>query len=122
MKTFKEFLNEDAPANSVGAGMQGLSSAQGQSIAGYDKLMMGGKPLRRKPHDFFGGQPVFKVNSEAFNRALHGKGYKKHYSSYVGRDEVGQEIREYARQNPDSPIIVQDQVTGAMYYLKHGKR
>ena len=50
MKTFKEFVKEDgAPAMSVGAGMQGLGSAQGAPIAGYDKLMMGGKLLRRRP-------------------------------------------------------------------------
>lgn len=121
MKTFKDFLNEDAPAMSVGAGMQGLGSAQGQPIAGYDTILTK-KILRRKPHDVFGGKPVFKVNSEAFNKALHGKKHRKHYSSYVGRDEVGQEIKEYARQNPNSPIIVQDEITGAMYYLKHGKR
>ena len=46
MKTFKEFLNEDAPANSVGAGMQGLSSTQGSSIAGFDKILPG-MPIRR---------------------------------------------------------------------------
>jgi len=34
---------------SMGAGIQGLSSAQGSPIAGYDKPMMGGKVLRRKP-------------------------------------------------------------------------
>ena len=50
MKKFKEFVKEDAPAVSVGAsGMQGLGSAQGTPIAGYDKLMMGGKVLRRRP-------------------------------------------------------------------------
>jgi hypothetical protein len=52
MKTFKEFVKEDgaAPAMSMGtSGTQGLSSAQGSPIAGYDKLMMGGKVLRRKP-------------------------------------------------------------------------
>jgi hypothetical protein len=52
MKKFKEFVNEDgtAPAMSMGAGgVQGLGSAQGTPIAGYDKLMMGGKVLRRKP-------------------------------------------------------------------------
>ena len=50
MKTFKEFVKEDAPAVSVGAGgMQGLGSAQGTPVAGYDKLLMGGKVLRRKP-------------------------------------------------------------------------
>jgi len=55
MKTFKEFVKEEggAPAMSVGAGgMQGLSSAAGTPIAGYDKILpLGGKRglLRRKP-------------------------------------------------------------------------
>ena len=52
MKKFKEYINEDgaAPAMSMGAaGTQGLGSAQGTPIAGYDKLMMGGKVLRRRP-------------------------------------------------------------------------
>ena len=50
MKTFKEFVKEDAPVNSMGAGgVQGLSSATGTAVAGFDPLMMGGKVLRRKP-------------------------------------------------------------------------
>ena len=81
MKTFKKFLNEDAPANSVGAGMQGLGSAQGQPIAGYDTLMMGGKPLRRKPPQMFGGKAVFKLPSDRFYKARLGKRKFEHYSS-----------------------------------------
>lgn len=121
MKTFKEFLNEDAPANSVGAGMQGLSSAQGSPVAGFDKILPG-MPIRRKPHDLFGGRPVFRVSGDKFHKLTHGKPPKKWHSSYVGRDETGQEIREFARQNPTKPIIVQDEKTGAMQYLRHGKR
>jgi hypothetical protein len=52
MKKFKEFVKEEgaAPAMSMGTGgVQGLGSAQGTPVAGYDKLMMGGKVLRRKP-------------------------------------------------------------------------
>lgn len=55
MKKFKEFVQEDAPAMSMGAGgVQGLGSAQGTPIAGYDKLMMGGKVLKRRPLEKFG--------------------------------------------------------------------
>jgi hypothetical protein len=34
---------------------------------------------------------------------------------------LGEEVREFAVQNPNVPIIVQDEITGAMFYLKHGK-
>lgn len=79
------------------------------------------KMLRRKPHDYFGGKPVFKVRSEDYHKAVHGKRYRKHYKSYVG-NELGEEIRDFAQQNPNLPIIVQDEITGAMFYLKHGKK
>ena len=79
----------------------------------------GGKMLRRKK---FAGKDVFVVPSDAFHKAKLGKKKFEHYSSYVGRDEVGQEIREYARQNPDEPIILEDELTGAMVYLRYGKR
>ena len=121
MKSFKDFIKEDAPVNSVGAGMQGLSSATGQPIAGYDPLMMGGKVLRRKPPAMFGGKAVFKVSSNAFHKARLGKLPKKWYRSYVS-GEIGEDIRQYALENPDAPIIVEDEITGAMVYLKHGKR
>lgn len=58
MKTLKQIgknlVNEDAPANSMGAGPQGLDSAKGEPIAGYDKLLMGRRMLRRKALDVLG--------------------------------------------------------------------
>lgn len=117
MKKFKEYIKEEAPAMSVGAGFQGLSSAKGEPIAGYDKLMMGGKPLRRKPPQMFGGKAVFKVPTDAYHKAVLGKKKFKHFRSYVS-GEIGEEIRQYAKENKDASIIVQDEKTGAMYYLK----
>jgi len=122
MKRFKEYLRENAPAMSMGAGIQGLSSAKGEPIAGYDKLMMGGKVLRRKPPQMFGGKAVFKVPSDRFYKARLGKKKFEHYTSYVGRDEIGDEIRAYIKENPDAAVILEDEITGAMVYLKYGKR
>ena len=57
VKTLRKIkLNEDAvggagTAMSMGAGPQGLGSAQGAPIAGYDKLLGNGKMLRRKALD-----------------------------------------------------------------------
>jgi hypothetical protein len=127
MKSFKDYLNEDAvsagpaPANSMGAGIDGLPTKVDDGIAGYDKLMMGGKTLRRKPQ-YFGGKRVFTVNSNAFNKALQGKKKFKHYRSYVQDEETTNEVREYLKANKNAPIIVQDEVTGAMVFLRYGKR
>lgn len=78
-----------------------------------------GRMLRRKK---FAGQEVFVVPSDAFHKAKLGKKKFEHYSSYVGRDEIGQEITEFARTNKDAPIILEDELTGAMVYLRYGKR
>ncbi len=121
MKTFKEFIKEEAPAMSMGAGVQGLSSAVGDPIAGYDKLMSA-DVLRRSPPVMFGGKRVFRVSTDAYHKAVQGKKKFKHFKSYVGDSLVTQEIREYAKTNKNAPIIVQDEKTGAMVYLKHGKR
>lgn len=122
MKTFKEFIKEDAPAMSMGtSGVQGLSSAEGNPIAGYDK-MLGDKMLRRNPPVMFGGKRVFKVSSDAYHKAVQGKKKYKHFKSYIQDPLMTQEIREYAKANKNAPIIVQDEKTGAMVYLKHGKR
>lgn len=123
MKKFKDYLKEDAPANAIGSGINGLSSAKPTtgSVTGYDKLLMKGKVLRRKPPAMFGGKAVFKVSSESFHRARLGKVHRKHYKSYVSGD-LGEEIRQYALENPNEPIIVEDEKTGAMVYLRYGKR
>ncbi len=126
MKSFKNFLNEDAasagpaPANSMGAGIDGLPTKVDDGITGFDKVMTG-QPLRRKPQ-YFGGKRVFSVNSNAFNKALQGKKKFKHYRSYVEDADTTAEIREYLKTNKHAPIIVQDEITGAMVYLNHGKK
>jgi hypothetical protein len=77
-----------------------------------------GSMLRRKK---FANTTVFVVPSDSFHKARLGKAYRKHYKSYVG-GELGEEIRQYANENPNDPIIVEDEITGAMVYLKYGKR
>ena len=119
MKKFKDYINEEAPANAMGtAGISGLSSEQG-GIAGYDKLLATGV-MRRKPPKMFGGKAVFTVPSNDYHKATFGKRKGKHYRTYVSGD-LGEEIRQYALQNRDAPIILEDEKTGAMMYLKYGK-
>ena len=123
MKSFKEFLNEEAlppPPNAMGAGIDGLPTKVGDGIAGYDKLM-GTDVLRRKPL-YFGGKRVFKVNSDAFHKALQGKKKFKRYKSYIQDEETTKELRDFLKSNRDAPVIVQDEITGAMVYLRHGKK
>ncbi len=75
--------------------------------------------LRRKK---FAGKQVFIVPSDAFHKAKLGKKKFEHYSSYVGKNDIGDAIRQFAKENRDEPIILEDEITGAMVYLKYGKR
>ena len=77
MKKFKDFLQEEAPANSMGtAGISGLPSAQ-DGVMGYDKLLAPGV-IRRKPSKMFGGKAVFTVPSDDYHKATLGKRKGKH--------------------------------------------
>jgi len=116
----KKFLEQIAMSVGGGAiaGMPTASPPEQTPVPAG--VTTGKKMLRRKPHDYFGGKPVFKVRSEDYHKAVHGKKYRKHYKSYVS-GELGEEVREFAAQNPSTPIIVQDEVTGAMFYLTYGR-
>lgn len=76
-------------------------------------------PKKRKK---FAGSDVFKVEPNIFMKARFGKKKYAKYEDYVGNDETGQEIREYGLKNPGKPIIIQDSLTGAMLYLRYGKK
>jgi hypothetical protein len=102
-----EIINEDI-ANAVGTG--NIAGTTGDPPKG-SKVMM-----RR-----FAKNDVFVVNAEKFNQARFGKKKYHKYENYVGNDEVGDAIRVYGRKYPKKPIIIQDELTGAMTFLRHGR-
>jgi catabolite regulation protein CreA len=77
------------------------------------------KPARRKK---FAGHTVFVVDESTFHKAYLGKRKYQHYDTCLEGCEYAEEIREYGRKNWDAPIILQSEATGAMIYLKYGKR
>jgi hypothetical protein len=86
-------------------------------IAGLD----GNPPASRTFLRRFAKNDVFVVDTERFNKARTGKKKYLKYEKYVGSDEVGNAIREYGRKYPKKPIIIQDELTGAMTFLRHGR-
>jgi hypothetical protein len=103
-----ESLNEEAPANQVGSGK--IAGTTGDPPVGK-KVMM-----RR-----FANNDVFTVDTQTFNNARLGKKKYLKYEKYVGNDEIGNAIREYGRKYPKKPIILQDEKTGAMTFLRYGR-
>lgn len=110
---FTKKFNEDAPANAVGGG----------NIAGTgDDAPVGKKAqmalVRRTK---FAKNDVFIVDTDRFNKARLGKKKYLKYETYVGNDEIGNEIRQFGRKYPKKPIILQDDKTGAMVFLRYGR-
>jgi hypothetical protein len=101
-------LNEDAPANQVGAGK--IAGTTGDPPV-PKKVMM-----RR-----FANNDVFVVDTQRFLNARLGKRKYLKYETYVGNDEIGDAIRVYGRKNPSKPIILEDEKTGSMIFLRYGK-
>ena len=86
-------------------------------IAGLD----GNPPASRAFLRRFAKNDVFVVDTERFNNARTGKKKYLKYEKYVGKDEVGDAIRTYGRKYPKKPIILQDEKTGSMIFLRYGR-
>lgn len=92
-------LIENAPVNNVGSG----------NVAGTDK-------------PFVGKARVFTVKSDkVYGNRFEKRPYTR-YSKYVGEDEEGEEIRQYCRNNPKDDVVLKDERTGVMTYLRRGKK
>lgn len=63
---------------------------------------------------------VFIVDVDTFNAAKLGKKRFDRYSKYVGTTDLGEQIRQYGRQNPKMPVILKDEKSGQLCFLKYG--
>jgi hypothetical protein len=111
----KHAYNEEV-ANSVGGGMSPVIGGEG-NIHGTDPIM--GKPVRRKK---FAGKQVFTVDPTTYHKAYLGKRKYEHYEKYLEGSPMADEIREYGRKYWAEPIIIENEQTGAMVYLKYGSK
>jgi hypothetical protein len=68
----------------------------------------------------FANNDVFIVGNEVIRRSRLGKKKYTRYEKYVGNDSIGNAIREFGRKYPKKPIILQDDKTGEMIFLRYG--
>ena len=73
------------------------------------------------PSRRFAGAKVFKVPTTTFMRARLGKKKYARYRKILGEIDNGEEIRQYCLKNYKDPIVLEDERTGAMLYLRYGK-
>lgn len=73
--------------------------------------------------NMFAGRKVFSVDSDTFRKCRLGKYKHARYATYVGAGAVGEAIRSYGRsRHGKNGIIVVDETTGAMLYLRNPGR
>lgn len=96
-------LEEDAIGTTTGA-MQGYS-----------------KPLPYKPDEFMNSR-IFDVDTGTFMKSRYGKKKKSTYKRYIGDNELSMKIREYASQNPSKGVLLRDEKTGSMVWIKKPKQ
>lgn len=70
----------------------------------------------------FAGYEVFEVDSDTFQRSRLGKKKHDRYRTYVGTSQMGEAIRQYGRKQGHKGIILRDQTTGAMMFLRRPGR
>ena len=71
------------------------------------------------PDTTFASMPVFKVNQDDFSRCQDGKKKHAHWNKHIDTEsDYGKKIHGYAKKNPKKSIIVQDDKSGHMVYLK----
>lgn len=108
-------INEDAGAVTSGAGQIAGLGTGNQPEPGYHKSTI----LKRKT---FAGNQVFEVNSDFYHNSQIGKLKYHQYEQYVSAEGIGQQIREYGKENPDASILIQNEQTGAIQFLRYGKK
>ena len=114
----EETINEYGEIEELSAGT-GMIAGIG---VGPDGEPPGITHAQKKKRKKFAGADVFVVDPKTFMKARFGKKKYAKYETYVGNDEIGQEIREYGLKNPGKPIVIQDCNTGFMCYLRYGKK
>ena len=71
------------------------------------------------PDSTFAQMPVFKVTPDEFIKCREVKKRYERWAKHIDTDsEYGKKIHTYAQKNPKKSIIVQDDKSGHMVYLK----
>ena len=111
----KSAVDEDAPANAMGGSFNSSQVGEPGAIAGIDKPL--GKKKRRS--NKFANCEVFKVDSKTYQACKAGKGKGARWSKHLNvESDLGKKIRSYSYKNPNRGIVIQDEESGDMMYLR----
>lgn len=129
-------IDEDAPTVNAGSGnIAGIgvgpngepgvhpkNQAKNKSPVLFPKMMKRSDPnniVTSRHKGQFAGAAIFEVSSKIFHNLTMQKRKGKHWRTYLEEDDCYAEIREWAKKNPKSKIVVQNECTGEMRYIKY---
>jgi len=117
-------VDEEAPTNAAGnGGIDGIGIGPNgepgisRKIQSMIQKHKGQHMMRRRK---FAGNDVFVVDNSTFHKATMGKKKWGRWKNYVGESDMHDEIKEFAYKHPYKPIVLQNEMTGAMQYLRYG--
>lgn len=113
-------LAEEAPVNNAGSGNVAGLGVGPKGEPGRNPSLM---PMVRRSKDF-AGKAVFSVPTKLYDEARLEKRKYQRWTKYLEEDSYDElaPIREFANANPTKPIIIENEKTGAMCYVKYGKK
>jgi hypothetical protein len=113
-------LAEEAPINNAGSGNIAGLGVGPKGEPGRNPSLM---PMVRRSKDF-AGKAVFSVPPKLYDEARLEKRRYQRWTKYLEEDSYDElaPIREFANANPTKPIIIENEKTGAMCYVKYGKK
>lgn len=104
-------IKEDVPTNAVSGG-----AVAGLGVSNPNVPNQAEPGVKR-----FAGARVFKVPTKSFVMAKMMKRKFARFESYLGDPIIAKQISEYANKNWKEAIVLEDEQTGAMCYLRYGR-
>ena len=113
-------LAEEAPVNNAGSGNVAGLGVGPKGEPGRNPSLM---PMVRRSKDF-AGKAVFSVPTKLYDEARLEKRKYQRWTKYLEENSYDElaPIREFANANPTKPIIIENEKTGAMCYVKYGSK
>ncbi len=111
------YVDEDAPANAVGAGTA-VAGLTPNNLSGRSPELM---PMATRRGKKFMGVETYIVPSRVFNQIREAKRKGKHWRKYLDEDDTFHHIRAEAKKNKKGAIIIEDENTGALIFARYGK-
>lgn len=112
-KTMGSYVDEE---NTAGGGAVAGLGIGPQGEPGRSAQMM---PMAKRGKPFMGVE-TYIVPSRVFNQIREAKKKGKHWRKFLDEDDAYHHIRMEAKKNKKGAIIIEDENTGALCFVKYG--